>query len=238
MGACSLTLTGQLIVGGSNCGACSDGSGSNQTIKGLGFACSSIYFQAVKSTECPEALQTLGAVGDAFVELPVELAAYHLLLVKSSAPVVVRVGAAPAILTGTGGVFPANLDTQLFAFTQDGVPVSFSFVGNGLTAAQVALQINQQALADGVAIDALPASVNSGGLLVLTGKNTGVQGSIVITTGIAATGFTTGESAVGEGADLNVNGTALVQFDQTNAPTRIQISGTAQIEVLVAGLPA
>jgi len=237
MGACSLTLTGQLIVGGSNCGACSDGSSANQTIKGLGFACSSLYFQAVKSTECPEALQTLGAVGDVFVELPVELAAYHLLLVKSSAPIVVRVGAAPAELIGTGGVFPANLDTQAFAFSIDGVPVAFNFVGNGLTAEAVALQINQQALADGVAIDALPAFV-SGGLVVLRGKKTGTQGSISITTGIAATGFTTGESAVGAGADLNINGTALVQFDQTDAPTRIQISGTAQIEVLVAGLPA
>lgn len=233
MGSCSVTLTGQLVVGGPGCGGCD--TGGSQSMKGLGFACSALYYQAVKSTECAQALQTAGAVGDEFEDLPVELEAYHLLYLKSTAPIVARIGAAPAELTGVGGVFPANLDTQAFAFTIDAVPVAFAFVGNGLTAAQVALQINQQALADG--LNRVIASV-VGGQLVLTGEATGAAAKIEITTGIAAIGFATGASASGEGADVPVNGLLLMQFNQQDAPERIQVSGTAQIEVLVAGIPS
>jgi hypothetical protein len=40
---------------------------------------------------------------------------------------------------------------------------------------------------------------------------------------------------VGEGSDVDVNGLFMTQFNSSGAPTRIQVSGSAQIEVLAAG---
>jgi len=159
------------------------------------------------------------------------------LSLKSSAAVRLRIGAAPATIIGAAGVFPATtINGSPFAFTADGVAVAFNFAGASLSAAQVAAQINAAAITAG--LDFLPAVVNANGQLTLTGKKTGADGSLAITTGIAAIGLPTAATPVkGAGSDLDVWGALLVQFGTANAPSRIQISGSASVEILAAGTP-
>lgn len=230
---CTLVLDGHLSVGGDGCG-CTDGSMSNTT-RGLSLECSSQSFDAIKSTDCAVQIATLGSIGQNWVELPITLGMYRLLSLKSSAAVRLRFGAAPAVIAGSGGAFPATtINTSMFAFTADAVPVSFAFVGASLSAAQVAAQINAAAISAG--LDFLPAAVTDAGQLTLSGKKTGVDGSLAITTGIAAIGLPTTVAVKGSGSDLDVWGAFLIQFSQTG-PSRIQISGNAKIEILAAGTP-
>lgn len=231
---CELTLDGHLSVGGDGCG-CTSGEGMSQTVRGLSLSCRHATFQAIKSTDCAVQLSTAGVAGDNWAELPVTLSRYELLSLKSSAAIKVRIGAAPATKLGSGASFPANLDGLTFAFTVDGSAVSFAFAGTALTAAQAAAQINAAAIADG--LDYLPAAVDPSGQVRLSGKATGVQGSLQVTTGQALLGLATMSAAEkGAGADLDVWGALLLQFG-TSGPSRIQLSGSAKIEMLAAGTP-
>lgn len=230
---CTLVLDGNLSVGGPGCGC--DGEGTSSTSRGLELGCTSSAFQAIKSTDCAVQITTLGNPGDAWAELPITLSKYELLSLKTAAAVKVRLYAAPAELVGAGAAFPATtIDTDPFEFTVDGVDVAMTFAGVSLSAVQVAAQINAAAVADGLTF--LPASVNSSGQLELHGQATGDDGEIVITTGLAAIGFNTGELAEGAGQDLDVRGVLLVQFG-TEGPERIQISGQTKVEILAAGTP-
>lgn len=229
---CTLVLDGHLSVGGPGCG-CSD-SDSSMTSRGLELGCNSSSFQAIKSTDCAVQITTSGNPGDAWTELPVTLGKYELLSLKSQGAIKVRLGAAPAELAGDTVVYPVTtIDTDLFAFTVDDLPVSLNFVGASLTVQQVAAQINAGAIADGLTF--LPAFVESG-QLKLRGEATGKDSQIVITTGLADIGFATSDLAEGAGEDLDVRGIFLLQFG-TEGPERIQISGNTKVEILAAGTP-
>jgi hypothetical protein len=157
-----------------------------------------------------------------------------MLYLKSSAPVRLRIGAAPAELLGTSGTFPTLFaGGEDFDVTVDGTVVATTFTSGAQSAAQVAAQINQAAIGAGLAF--LPAFVQTNGQLGLRGSATGSQGSLVITDPNATIGFASASSATGEGEDVNVSGLLLTQFDPSQAPERIQVSGSALIEVLAAG---
>lgn len=238
MGTCSLTLSGQIVVGGPGCG-CS-GSDLSQKLVGLGFACSGQIYQAIGGTDCAVPIATAGAAGDLFQELPnvSSIGGFQLLAIKSSAKVVLRIGAGPAELLGSGGTFPTLFaGGETFAFTVDSTPVPVAFLVGDQTAAQVASRINQAAIAAGATF--LPAFVQTNGQVGLRGVATGSSGLVDITTANATVGFASAAAlAEGEGNDLTVNGLALMQFDPSSPPERIQISGSANIEVLAAGLAA
>jgi hypothetical protein len=235
--ACQVTLQGAIAVGGGNCG-CSGGSSSK--VQGLGFACNAATYAAIVSTDCALAVATVGAIGQNWRDLPAleGLSVIQLLMVKGSSPFRLRLGADVAKLVGTGGTFPTSFaGSETFAFEADGVLVSVVFTSGAQTAAQVALQINQAALAAG--LDYLPASVLTSGQLQLAGKATGVQGSIDITTANATIGFASATAlAVGAGADVDSQGLFLNQFESSSAPARVQISGNVSIEVFAAGMAA
>jgi hypothetical protein len=145
-----------------------------------------------------------------------------------------RIGAAPAQVLGSGGSFPTTFSGgETLAFTVDGTAVAVTFTAAAQSAANVASEINQAAIAAGLTF--LPAAVQSSGQLSLTGSATGVQGSVEVTAGNATIGLPTADLVRGAGEDVRVNGTALLQFDASNPPSRIQVSGSAQIEVLSAG---
>jgi hypothetical protein len=234
MASCSLQLSGTLIVGGDGCGC---GEGAGQKIQPLAFACSSTYYGAIASTDCAQQVLTAGAIGDNWAELPIAgaLGAFHLLFVKSNAPIRLRIGADAAELAGAGAVFPhVFAGGETFAFDVDGVSVPVSFTAGSKTAAVVAQVINQAAIGAGLSF--LPASVGTDGQLRLRGLKTGSQGSVDITTALAAIGYASADAeALGEGSDVDVNGLFMTQFNTSGAPTRIQVSGSAQIEVLAAG---
>lgn len=232
---CQLTLQGQLQVGGSGCGC---GSGSvSQRLLGLDFACPGVLYQSIGGTDCQVPLSTAGAPGDVFVDLPnvSAIARFALLALKTTAKVVLRLGAEVAELLGSGGTFPTGFaGGETFAFTVDGVAVAVTFTNGAQSAQQVANQINAAAALAGLAF--LPASVQSSGQLALRGQKTGVAGSVAVTTANATIGYPSNTALdTGAGQDVPVNGLFITQFDPSTGPTRIQISGSAQIEVLAAG---
>lgn len=231
MARCSLTLDGHLSVGGDGCG-CSDSSGHSSTVRGLSLSCQSDSFEAIKSTDCAVAVATLGSLGQNWTELPITLSLYKLLSLKTSAAIKLRIGAAAPSVTGVAGVFPATaLDTVTWVLTIDGVTFTTTFAGVSLSAAQVAAQVNAAAALAGLSF--MPASV-SDGQLKLTGLTTGTAALMGVAVQ-AALGFS---AAVhyGAGADLDVWGSFLVQFGNSG-PSRIQVSGAAQLEILAAGTP-
>jgi hypothetical protein len=238
MSACGLQLQGALIVGGA--GGCGCSSGADTKVVNLALACAAAFFGAVASTECAQAVSTAGALGDNWVELPVSEAVggIQFAYVKTTAPVMLRIGAAPAELAGASGAFPTGfVGGETFAFTVDGVAVATTFTSGAQSALQVATQINQAAVGAGLAF--LPASVQTNGQLMLRGLKTGSQGSVDITTANATVGYPSASGfAEGEGQDIPVSGLFLNQFDQLTAPERIQISGVASVEVLLAGSAA
>lgn len=235
---CALTLSGQIVVGGPN--GCGCGDVLSQKILGLGFACASAIFQAIAGTECAVAIATAGAPGDVFEELPSvsSVGGFQLLLVKSSQPIVLRIGADVAELLGTGGTFPTGFSGgQTFGFTVDALAVAVTFTAGAQTAQQVVNQINAAAALAGAT--SLPAFLQSNGQVGLRGVATGDAGLVDITSANATVGFASAAAeAHGAGSDLPVQGIALLQFPQSSPPERIQISGTAQIEILAAGLAA
>lgn len=232
---CTVELSGRVVVGGPGCG-CSGSSSPNQKIQGLSFGCPGVVFGAVASTDCAVGIATAGAVGDAFVELPTSdsLGAFHLLVVKTTAPAMLRIGAAPAQVLGSGGSFPTGFGGgETLTFDVDGTTVAVTFTAGAQSAAQVAAEINQAAIGAGLSF--LPASVQSSGQLRLAGSATGSQGSLEVTSGNATVGLPTSAAVAGSGEDVRISGTFMAQFDTANAPSRIQVSGSAQIEVLSAG---
>jgi hypothetical protein len=231
--ACQLNLSGNIIVGGQGCGC----EGGNTKVQGLSFACPYTTFQAVASTDCAVAIATPGAPGDSFVELPTSdaIGSFLLLALKSSAPVVLRIGAGEAVLLGSGGIFPTGFaGGELFAFVVDSVAVNVTFQSGDQSASQVAVRVNQAAVAAGLSF--LPMTLQTNGQLKIAGQKTGVAGFVDIVTANAAIGFPSAAAYVeGGGKDQRVSGLLLQQFDPSVPPARIQISGTAQIEVLAAG---
>jgi hypothetical protein len=235
---CQVTMQGAITIPGGGCGCSGSGTPSTK-VQGLGFACSATTYPAVQSTDCPSQITTSGAVGDNWRELPATegLSSIYLLMARGSSPFRLRIGADAAKLTGAGGTFPTSFaGGELFGFTADGTAVPVTFTSGAQTALQVAAEINQAAI--GAGLDWLPASVLSSGQLQLSGKATGGQGSLVVTTTNATIGFPSASTVAGAGSDLDSQGLFLNQFDQSNAPSRVQVSGNTQIEVFAAGVAA
>ena len=237
--ACELTLKGSLSVPGSGCGSgsggCGSDTGSSKTVS-LSFSCAGQQYQAIRGSDCVERIQTLGAPGSQFVDLPSisGLTAIEFLYLKTSNPLIVRVGAAPATQLGSGGVFPTGFTGgEIFVAKFDGVNVAVTFTAGAQTAQQVANQVNAAGALAGLAFAV--ASVATTGQILLTGALTGPLGSIVVTTPNAVIGFAATGTTVGGGVDTYINGVYMVQFDKSNAPSLIQVSGSAGIEVLAAG---
>jgi hypothetical protein len=234
---CQLTLSGKLTVGGPGCG-CSGGSSPTKTLS-LSGACLGESYAAISGTDCPTLIQTIGIPGAVWQDLPAlnGLRNIRFLYVAAKAPMLLRIGATVATLLGSGVSFPVTLaGGEVFAFTVDGVAVSTTFSSGSKTAAAIVTAINQAAVGAGLSF--FPASVDTLGQVRLSGLKTGKDGSVVITTALAAIGFAAVASAVGGGADLSVNGTQLLQFAEDGAPTRVQISGHGWVEVLAGGAAA
>jgi hypothetical protein len=230
----TLTLRGTIEIGGDCASACGNG---DRLIKTLGFRCSTSYYQSAIDSASALHIATLGAIGSEFTDLDIlnDLIAIEFLYLKSTAPLIARIGASAARLDGVAGAFATILVGETFNITIDTVPVAVVFAGTDITAALVAARINAAAALAGLATPR--AIVLSSGQIRIEGILTGPQGTLNITsgTGTAKIGFTNGQTAVGGGADVRINGTLLIEFDQSAAPTRVQVSGTADLTVLAAG---
>ena len=231
----NLTLSGALRVGGDCVTAC--GGASDQVVYQLALQCASSQYQSV--VDVPVPLSIVGTIGTDYVDLDVlnDLIAIEFLYLKSSGDIIARIGAGPATLTGVGGTFATILVGETLNITIDGTPIAVVFTGTDITAALCVARINAACALAGLATPRAVV-VASTGQIQITGLATGPQGTLAITSGTATVklGFTNGQTAVGTGADVRFAGTLMIELSRyPNAPTRVQLSGTAQVKVLAAG---
>lgn len=233
--SCLVTLTGQLLVNPDACGGCACGGGVapvSMSAKALALGCSGGLYQAISSTSCPVAVATPGLPGAAWVDLPgVDVTAVSLLFVKSDLPVKLRLDGREAEMASTAA-FPATVAAPAtLAFEVDGTPVSVALTAGSYTAQGLANAINAAAALAGLGY--LPAAVNAAGKTAIASNTTGTGSTVEITTGAAEVGFVTGATAQGSGADVSVQGLFLAQFSPPIS--RVQVSGSARVDVLAAG---
>lgn len=225
-----LELRGSLSIGG----PCASGNGCGAS----GSTCA-----VDVSLKCPTESYAAVVQGDVsiattpFVDLELleQLVAVQYLQVKSSSPVTLRIGAAAAVVTGVGGTFPTGFaGGETLDLSIDGTVVNVVFTAAASSASDVAVEINQAAVAAGLSF--LPAAVVNGQIQI-TGTATGSDGSVSVTGGTGAgTLGLTGLSDTGDGADVPVDGMFLAQFGRdASAPQRVQVSGTASLEIVAAG---
>lgn len=253
MSSCQVSLSGQLLVGSNSCGnlvtSCGTTAGVQSRLPlGLGgvsiggCGCSGsgkVYEKVIPPTQIE--VLTAGLIGQAFVDVDVlgDFSAIEFLYMESSSALIVRIGAAAATLTGTGGVFPTGFaGGETLTLTIDGTAVSVAFLSGDQTAAQVVARINA---ACAMASLATPrATVATSGQITISGILTGPQGTVEITGGTGASdiGFGGTPSAEGSGEDVRFSGLFLVEPDRNAAPYRIQLSGQANVLIVAAGRSA
>jgi len=242
--ASSVKLHGSLSVGGDACvsGCGGGGSGGKQIVPLQLSSCSAEFFEAVVQLPTPFAISTAGAVGDQFEDIAAlaSLSRVELLLVTSTAGIQLRIGAASPVVVGSGGTFPTGFaGGETLVLTVDVLSFTTTFDAADQTAAQVASRINAAAALAGVA-SAIATVDATSGELTLTGILTGSQGVLSVDggTAVATLGLTVGSTS-GAGADVAVNSLFLTKFGRgTLAPARVQVSGTANLTILAAGLAA
>jgi hypothetical protein len=227
-----LELTGTIQISGDDCSCAGAG---DSLVKAIGPDCSTGY-QSVVATAKPLSVSTASGV---FVDLDLldVLTSIEFLFLRSTAAITLRVGAGPAVLTGSGGTFPTSFaGGETLDLTIDGVSFTATFDAADQTAAQAAARINAAAALAGLATPR--ASVLSSGQLQIDSVLTGAEGGAAVTggTGAATLGFAGTPSAVGTGADVPVQGTFLCEFPRTDdAPSRVQVSGVASVSVVAGG---
>lgn len=235
-----LNLKGSLEFGAGSCASsCASG---DRTTKTLAFACGcGRTFQSAVETPVPLQIQTLGVVGAAWDDLDVlgDLTAIEFLFARSSAGMLLRIGASQAILTAVGGLYPTTfVGAETLNVTIDGVAVAVVFQAGDQTAAQCAARINAACALAGLATPR--ATVRTDGQLQIDGVLTGTDHAVVVTggTGAARLGLA-GLSAEGAGSDIPLNGVLVIEFGTKNTtpapPARIQVSGVGTLSLVAAG---
>jgi hypothetical protein len=229
-----LELSGTITIAGDDCSCVGAG---DSLVKAIGSECPTGY-QTCVATAKPISVATTGVLGAEFVDLDLldSLTRIEFLYVRSNAEIILRIGAAPAQLDGSGGTFPTTFaGGETLNLTIDTVSFIVTFDVADQTAAQCAARINAAAALAGLATPR--ASVLASGELSINGVLTGSAGGVAVTggTGAATLGLAV-SSVVGSGADVNVLGTFLNEFPRnTNAPSRVQVSGVASVSVVAGG---
>jgi hypothetical protein len=198
---------------------------------GLSFSCAGTNYGAITSTDCPVSINTT-----TFIDLPGSdsVGQFQLLSLKSNGAMTLRIGAAEASLIAVGGSYPTGFSGgQAFGFSIDQVAVTGTFLVGDQSISQVVTRLNQAAISAGLTY--LPFTADVTGQVRITGKQTGLDGLILVTVTNATIGFVANAAAEGEGSDLTVNGLFMAQFDTITAPKRILIKGNGQVEILAAG---
>lgn len=233
-----ISFKGTLTTGGNCPAACS--SAGDSTVRRLMSRCSPSYYQSAVDTPIPLVISTQGLPGTTFVDLDLldSLTAIEFLYVKSDARIVLRIGAAEAVLSGTSATFPTGFvggETLIANF--DGTQVTTTFQVGDQLAAACAARINAACALAGLSTPRATVN-NSTGQLELRGTQTGTTAFVQVTGGTGATvlGFGGTPIARGAGADIPVYGTFLIEFPAyQDAPSRIQVSGQATILLEAAG---
>lgn len=227
-----LQINGVIAPPTSQCGSGCSGSSSAGPLFDLAFRNCTENYQQIRNGD-----QSLSSPA-AFVPLALTstIAQIEFVAIQSSGPIKLRINGAPASALSSA-IFPvAGLSGLTLDFTVDGVAVSVTFAAGDDTAADVANRINSAAALAGATW--LPATVDESGQVRVSGLLTGPQGSLSAFTGtaVALLGFDSFAGGTGSGADVDVDGLFVAQFPRgALSATRLEVSGQASLEVLVAG---
>lgn len=234
--ACSLTLTGQVVVGGDGCGCSGSGSGSGgsgQKLQPLSLGCSSSSYGAIGSTDCAVRINSPSE----FRPLPGvdSVGLVSLLYVQSDSAVALRWGGSVAKIEGVpilgGATF---VGTETFEFTVgSSTAINVLFSAGSFTLAQVADTLNGAAVQAGLGY--LPFRLNDAGTaLVLSQSKKGESELVGINQPQPLIGFLSIESAGGTNpTEVSVEGTFLSQFNP--GISGLEVKGISDISVLAAG---
>ena len=198
------------------------------------------------SADVSQVIATTGNPGDAFEDLDAAagLSEVHLVYIRSTAQIVMRLYAIAASLQATAGAFPSAFGGgEAVAITLDGVVVTVTFDIADQTAIQCAARINAAMALEGIATPRV--SVVAGQLLiggVATAVAASAVGQISVAAGAPATtlGLAAATAPVNtdaQGQDVTVDGLALMEFPRTGTRTltKVQVSGQAALEVVATG---
>lgn len=243
MASCSLTLTGNIVVGGDACGACVGGVGSSaaRKVQPLAFACPGVTFAKVVSTDCPSSVDSALA----FVPIPGdgELSAYQFVYIRTNQAMTLRLDAEGANAQGATGTFPTGFGGgETFSFRYDtrqtdgsfvvDFTVAVTFTAAAQSAQDVANEINAAAALLGQ--PAIASVVN--GQVLLTDPKRGADRKWTNVTPNATIGFAAGiAERIGKGEEIPIQGIFMAEFGASSTLSRIEVKGSGTIEVLAAG---
>lgn len=243
----NLSIRGAIIAGDA-CGGCSSGDQATQQLGlgGAGCCDGGLTYDAVIPGD-GLVVATAGLIGQNFVDLPIfdSFTAIEFLKVKSSSKVRFRFNPTRPTLTGSaplpvGGVTAGS--AVITATKSDGttIPVTVNFSGASNMPALVVAAINAAFGAAGAPQPPDgPIARLSGSTLVLVNPGIGPSASLALDAGAPADlGLgVVAVSVVGTSQDTpDIEGLALMQFPRSpGAPTKVQVSGTATLDLIVAG---
>lgn len=254
MASCgTLELQGSLRTQSDACGSAAScgGVSAGTKVQPLGLRC--VSSRPIVSSDCGIQIATPGTPGDNFIDLPVvdSLDRVEVLYLGAATQFVwlriVQNGDGTAQLA-TAGTFPTGFGGgETLELQIDGAPsFTTTFTAAAQSAQDVANEINAAAALAGYTRGPASVDATSGQVVVASSKTGPVrpagptfeQGSVVAVSGtaLATLGLTAGQTVYGSGSDIRVAGTFLNEFGRgTDAPDRILISGSAEVEILAAG---
>jgi len=231
-----IELNGSLVITNS-------GTNTKPVALGVGSTTTRTYEQVL--TDQDEISTTGGVTGGVFQDLACvsQLSEILFLYIKSDNSIIVRLYAVPASALATSGTYPTGfVGGETLITTIDGVAVTTTFTNGAQTLDQVVNEINASMALNGIAS---PRAVASNGQLLINGVSTAVGASgdgqlSFAGTGAAQLGMDAGSSPTitdAQGQDVAKAGLYLDEFPSSGslAPTAVQISGTATIDVVAAG---
>lgn len=217
--------------------SCGTVGAASKLIRSLDLGCSGgQYYESLISASVK--LATSGSVGDTFQDLDCldELSAIEFLYVKSTGRIQLMIGAEAATLLGSGANFP-GLPTLSTTLVVDGASVPVTFEAGEDTVTEAVNRINASAALVGLA----PIATAEGGQIRLTSPTLGSSSSLTVPNDATATamGFDGGATDTGAGSVIDVEGLLVYQPPRSpNAPTKIQASGQANLDIIAAGRAA
>lgn len=245
----SVGVSGTVTFGGGSCGGCGGGDATMRAIELLGAACAGAglaYEAAIPADGV--VVSTSGSIGQNWVDLPYvdPFTSVELLIIQSSARFRLRFDPTRPSLVGSVAVPGGGVTSGTATFTvttstgvQSVVAVTFSGATN--TPALVLAAINAAMAAAGVQppCDGMVARLSVSNVLSIFNPGIGPSAFVELAAGAPSVlGLGTAlVRSTGTSRDTpDLEGLFIGQFPRfPNAPTQVQISGVATIDLVAAG---
>lgn len=242
----NVSIRGSLLVSEGACGGCSSDQSTKPLSLGGSSGCCDAGLSYDHAVAFSTAIATVGLPGAAFVDVPAldAFTAIEFLQIESTARIRIRANPTRPQLTGAAPLPAGGVVAGAATFTvadQGGVQyvATVNFTAAQDTPALVVAAINGALAAAGAPIPAGGLAKLSGTTLVIVAPGTGPSAFVQLAAGAPAD-LGLGVALVkvsGTAQDLpDTEGLVVLQFPRSpNAPTKIQVSGVATLDIVAAG---